>query len=76
MYGLPATGLAAHLLHYIRILFQGQVLEAHAYNPSYSASRDQKDHGSKPAGANSSGDPISKTSSQKKGWWNGSKCKL
>jgi hypothetical protein len=27
---------------------------AHAYNPSYSRGRDQKDHGSKPAQANSS----------------------
>jgi hypothetical protein len=33
---------------------------AHAYNPSYSGGRDQEDHGSKPAWANSSHDPISK----------------
>jgi hypothetical protein len=26
---------------------------AHAYNPSYSGGRDQEDHGSKPAQANS-----------------------
>jgi hypothetical protein len=29
-------------------------LVAHAYNPSYSGGRDQEDHGSKPAWANSS----------------------
>jgi hypothetical protein len=33
---------------------------AHACNPSYLGGRDQKDHGSKPAQANSSQDPISK----------------
>jgi hypothetical protein len=33
---------------------------AHAYNPSYSGSREQEDLGSKPARANSSQDPISK----------------
>jgi hypothetical protein len=37
---------------------------AHAYNPSYSESRDQEDHSSKPAWANSLGDPISKKPSQ------------
>jgi hypothetical protein len=31
---------------------QGQVTVAHAYNPSYSGSRDQEDHGSKPAWEN------------------------
>jgi hypothetical protein len=31
-----------------------QVLVAHAYNPSYSGSRDQEDRGSKPAWANNS----------------------
>jgi hypothetical protein len=35
---------------------------AHAYNPSYSGSSDQKDQVSKPAQANSSPDPISKKS--------------
>jgi hypothetical protein len=29
------------------------VLEAHAYNPSYSGDRNQEDHSSKPAWANS-----------------------
>jgi hypothetical protein len=33
---------------------------AHIYNPSYSGGRDQKDHGSKLAWANSSRDPTSK----------------
>jgi hypothetical protein len=32
------------------------------YNPSYSGDRDQEDHGSKPAQANSTRDPISKKS--------------
>jgi hypothetical protein len=36
------------------------------YNPSYSGGRDQEDRGTKPAQANSSRDPISKNSSQKK----------
>jgi hypothetical protein len=35
-----------------------QVLEADACHPCYSGGRDQEDHGSKPAQANSSGDPI------------------
>jgi hypothetical protein len=34
---------------------------AHTYSPSYSGGRDQEDHSSKPAWANSSWDPISKT---------------
>jgi hypothetical protein len=33
---------------------------AHAYNPSYSGGRDQKDYSSKSAQANSSQDPITK----------------
>jgi hypothetical protein len=33
---------------------------AHACNPNYSGSRDQEEHGSKPAQANSLRDPISK----------------
>jgi hypothetical protein len=39
----------------------GLALMAHTCNPSYSGGRDQKDHGSKLAWANSSRDPISKT---------------
>jgi hypothetical protein len=39
---------------------------AHACNTSYSGSRDQEDHGSKPAWANSPQDPISKKTSQKR----------
>jgi hypothetical protein len=38
---------------------------AHTCNSSYSGGRDQEDHGSKPARANSSRDPISKNPSQK-----------
>jgi hypothetical protein len=41
---------------------------AHFCNPSYSGGRDQEDHGSKPALANSSGDPIwKKKKNTKKG---------
>jgi hypothetical protein len=49
------------------IVFRSQVLVAHACNPSYSGGRDKEDHGSKPAQANSSRDPISKNPSQKIG---------
>jgi hypothetical protein len=35
--------------------------------------RDQEDHGSKPAQANSSQDPISKEPFTEKGWWSGSR---
>jgi hypothetical protein len=38
---------------------------AHAYNPSFSGGRDQEDHGSKPAQANNSQDPISKKKKSK-----------
>jgi hypothetical protein len=55
---------------------EGWVLVAHAYNPSYSGSRNQEESGSKPAQANSSPDPVSKNPSQQqqqqKGWRNGS----
>jgi hypothetical protein len=43
-----------------------QMLVAHACNPSYSGSRDQEDHGLKPARADSSRDPISKKSNTHK----------
>jgi hypothetical protein len=39
---------------------------AHAYNPSYSGSRDLKDHSSKLAWENSSSNPISKKTHHKK----------
>jgi hypothetical protein len=42
------------------------MLVAHAYNSSYSEGRDQEDHGSKPAQANSSRDPISKNTITRK----------
>jgi hypothetical protein len=40
---------------------------AHTCNASYSGGRDQEDHDSKPAQANSSQDPISKKPFTKKG---------
>jgi hypothetical protein len=46
-------------LMYLRCKLKPGVV-AHAYNPSYSGGRDQEDHSWKPAGANSSRDPISK----------------
>jgi hypothetical protein len=39
---------------------------AHAYNPSYSGGRDQENHGSKSAQANSLKNPISKEKSSQK----------
>jgi hypothetical protein len=50
-------------------------LVTHTYNPSYSRGRDQEDHGSKPARANSLQDAISKKSHHKKSWWSGSRCR-
>jgi hypothetical protein len=47
-------------------LKEGQVQVTHTYNPSYSGGRDQEDHGSKPAWANSSRDPMSKKAHHKK----------
>jgi hypothetical protein len=41
---------------------------AHAFNPSYSGGRDQEDHGSQPAWANISQDPISEKQFTTKGW--------
>jgi hypothetical protein len=46
---------------------QSWALVAQAYDPSYSGSRDQEDHGLKPAWANSSKDPISKKPTTEKG---------
>jgi hypothetical protein len=43
---------------------------AHACNPSYSGDRDQEDHGSNPAQANSSSRSYLKKPSINKGWWN------
>jgi hypothetical protein len=40
---------------------------AHTCNPRYSGGRDQEDHGSKPAQANSLRDPISKILNTNKG---------
>jgi hypothetical protein len=44
-----------------------QAAMTHACNPSYSGDRNQEDHGSKPAQANSSQDPILKKPITKKG---------
>jgi hypothetical protein len=41
---------------------------AHAYNPSNSVGRDQEDHSSKPAWANSSQDPSLKIPITEKRW--------
>jgi hypothetical protein len=44
---------------------------AHACNPSYSGGRDEENHSSKSAQANSSRDLISKKPITKKGWQSG-----
>jgi hypothetical protein len=44
------------------------VLVTHTCNLSYSGGTDQEDPGSRPAWANSSGDPILKIPNAKKGW--------
>jgi hypothetical protein len=49
-----------------------QALVTHAYNPSYSQSKDEEDCGLKPDQANSPQDPISKITQPKKGWWSDS----
>jgi hypothetical protein len=48
--------------HFITIKMSNhdQALVAHSCSPSYLGGRDQEHHGSKPAQANSSRDPISK----------------
>jgi hypothetical protein len=62
-------------LHAIKT-YTSQVPVAHACNPSYSGAGDQEDHGLKPAGANSSQDPImKKIHHTKKGCWSGSSCR-
>jgi hypothetical protein len=45
---------------------QSRAPVSRTYNPSYSGGRDQEDHSSKPAQANSLRDPISKNPSQKR----------
>jgi hypothetical protein len=53
-------------------LLISQVQVVNACNLSYSGGRDQEDHCSKPAWANSFRDPILKKPHHKKlGWWNG-----
>jgi hypothetical protein len=48
---------------------------AQACNPSYSRSRDQEDHSSKPAWTNIPQDPVSKKHITKRGWCSVSRCK-
>jgi hypothetical protein len=58
------------LLHPEKLSFKregGQVLVAHSCNPCYSGGRDQEDHGSKPAQANSSTRSYLKKILHKKG---------
>jgi hypothetical protein len=50
---------------HISKLIECQVPVAHACNPSYLGGKDQEDRGSKPAQANSLGDPISKKKKKK-----------
>jgi hypothetical protein len=47
------------------------VAGAHTSNPRHLGSRDQEDHGLKPAQTNSSQDPISKMHNTKMGWKSG-----
>jgi hypothetical protein len=69
----PLLGLAKTLTHRIfKNRKPSQVLVTHAYNPSYSGGRDQEDHSSRLAQANSSLFPILKIPITKQGWWNGS----
>jgi hypothetical protein len=56
----------------VQELPSSQAPVAHAYNPSYSGGRDQKDRSLKPARADSWKDPISKLPNAEKGWWSGS----
>jgi hypothetical protein len=55
-----------------KAILYSQVLVAHACNPNYPGGRDQEDHHSRSALANSSKDPISKISNTKQNWWSGS----
>jgi hypothetical protein len=48
------------MILYVKKKNLSEVLVAHACNPSYSGSREQEDHGSKPAQANSLQDTILK----------------
>jgi hypothetical protein len=60
MFSLLKTCLEFPVVINLETKLLGQVLVAHACNPSYSGGRDQEDQGLKPAQANSSQDPISK----------------
>jgi hypothetical protein len=56
------TSVLNHLQKKKEVISNLLGMVAQACNPSYSEGRDQEDHGSKPGGANSSWDPISKNS--------------
>jgi hypothetical protein len=60
-----------HQLDNTQFQFDNLIWEpvAHACYHSYSGGRDQKDGSSKPAGANSWREPISKTANTKKQGW-------
>jgi hypothetical protein len=69
---LPMASKWECLFLHLRDMFL-QAPVAHPCNLSYSGSRDQEDHSSKPAWGNSSWDPILKNPSQKYGWWSESR---
>jgi hypothetical protein len=56
-------------------MWYSQTPVAHTYNPNYIGGRDQEDHSSKPAQANSSQDPFSKNPITRKGWCGGARCR-
>jgi hypothetical protein len=55
------------LVYYQNSIDLSWALVAHICNPSYSEGTDQEDHSSKPTWSNSSGDPVLKKSTTKKG---------
>jgi hypothetical protein len=62
-----AVTFPPNLFHPVNMYKISQAQLAHTCNLSYLGSRDQKDHGFKPAQGNSSQDPISKKPFTKKG---------
>jgi hypothetical protein len=54
-------------------ILKGQMLVAHACNPSLSGCRDQEDQGLKPGQANSLRTYLKKLYHKKLGWWNSSR---
>jgi hypothetical protein len=63
---MKPTKLKKSKLFYYKIQTTARHQWLHAYNPSYSGGRAQRDRSSKPAGANNLQNPISKISSQKR----------